>query len=345
MMAMLLQMQHKSRRAAAARRTAGGGLTALVLLFVLLLVISLLVEGAWALTEYLDVAAVGRMETALDESITIHASPGQLMKGGLWVTIQWAGVANSTDGDFIAAYAPLDAQPDATAPVKYQYAAAADPGHLQRGAGRVKFRLLEYVGGGYWFGFFRGNASHPVFAAKSGPVTIGGGGGVHEPQGIHLALTDKADEMRVTWKTQDPFFFVPDAEVPEIDDMGAAVDAMGDGTVSSGVDDHEEEGTTAAAANAGVAAAVLEDGGEEKDMAVAALAPAAAGERKKQPRRRRMAAAMEGTQEVQYARASDVSAAKQLDAVAWSSTKATTSSFARGDLCGKPAAGAGWSDP
>lgn len=344
----MLQKGRRPRQRGCAR--AGGSIALLQLATGLLVLLAAsLLEGAWALTEYLDLAAVGRMERALDESIIIQASPRQLSKGGLWVTVEWSGVSDPTEGDFVAAYAPLDAQPDATAPIKYQYASAADPGHLQRGAGRVKFRLLEVVGGSYWFGFFRGNASHPVFAAKSGPVTVLGDG-VHEPQGVHLALTNKADEMRVTWKTmQASFFYVPDAELPGSDEAAAADAVSTD--VGVGVDGREggqeEEGGVEAADSAAVAAAVVDDGeGTEITAAAAAVAPAAAADKGSRQQKRWAAAAVEGTQEVQYTKASDVGAAKgQLDVVEWRSTTATTGAFAKEDLCGEPATSVGWSDP
>lgn len=268
---------------------------------------------------------------APDSGIRIEASPSHLARGGLWVTVAWSGVSDPTEGDFVAAYAPLEADPQSTAPIKYQYAAAADAEHLRTGAGRVKFRLLEYVGGSYWFGFFRGNATRPMLAAKSGAVSVGGGGddgegGTPAPQGIHLALTDKGDEMRVTWKTAESFFFIPDAETPGSDE--AAADA-----VAVGVDGQGGGGP---------------EGGDGRAAAAAAVVDAAAGGK---TRRRAAAAAAAGvaTQEVQYAKASAVEAAKKgggsLEAVAWSSTAARAASFARGDLCGEPAATVGWSDP
>ncbi len=348
-----------------------------MLLLLVLLAISL-VPHATGLTEYLDAAAVARTEVrslglkssrrtaglrassidrsiepftafqsihiplqrALDDGITIEASPRHLARSGLWVTVEWSGVADPTATDFIAAYASLDAQPESSAPIKYQYAAAADANHMREGSGRVKFRLLEYVGGGYWFGFFRGNASLPIMAAKSAPVTVGGGGDAPPlPQGVHLALTDKGDEMRVTWKTPEAFFFLPDAESPGSDETAADA-ASAAVPVAVGVDGRGNNGKAeeSGSADEGQATEVFVPDQVNKRrgrrMVPAAAAAAAA------------AAAVAGTQEVQYARAGDVDAAKgQLDTVAWSSTKAGTRSFAREDLCGKPASTVGFIDP
>lgn len=293
---------------------------------------------------------------APDSVIHLEASPSHLARGGLWVTVSWSGVNNPTEGDFIAAYAPLEADPASTAPIKYQYAAAADADHLQKGAGRVKFRLLEYVGGSYFFGFFRGNATRPVLAATSGPVSVGGvedkGATPPEPQGIHLALTDQGDEMRVTWKTQESFFFIPDAAAPGSDETAA--DAAAAGVVPGAAPVAAGGDGAAVVVAADAAAAATTTVSDEPAAGAVGAAGTAGGKRATTTtpgttttrRRAAAAAAAVAGQEVQYAKASEVDAAKgDLDGVAWSSTAARTGSFARGDLCGEPATTVGFADP
>jgi hypothetical protein len=126
-------------------------------------------------------------------------------------------VSNPTSLDFIAAYAvpfekDVELEPSRLAPVKYQYAAYADPKHLESGSGQIKFKLVE-LSGDYRFGFFRGNVTQGVVAAWSSDVVSVGKGenkGKHDtedefpllrPLQLHLALTGQPSEMRVTWKT------------------------------------------------------------------------------------------------------------------------------------------------
>lgn len=104
------------------------------------------------------------MQYDLTDAIILEAAPKALVTNNGWVTLSWHGVSNPTETDFVAAYAGSPASTlkvEEIAPIKYQYA-SVDPGYLQNGSGQMKFRLLEYVGGEYIFGFFRGNVSFPV---------------------------------------------------------------------------------------------------------------------------------------------------------------------------------------
>jgi len=123
-------------------------------------------------------------------------------------------VSEPTATDFIAAYAvpfekDVELEPSRLAPVKYQYAAYADPEHLDTGSGQIRFKLVE-LSGDYRFGFFRGNCTQGVLAAwSSDVVTVGKSESkgkqddevILRPLQLHLALTGQPSEMRVTWKT------------------------------------------------------------------------------------------------------------------------------------------------
>jgi hypothetical protein len=151
-------------------------------------------------------------QTELDNTISLDAAPKALPNSGSWVTVTWEGVRDPSGTDFIAAYAvpfekDVELEPSRLAPVKYQYAAYADPKHLESGSGQIKFRLVE-LSGDYRFGFFRGNITRGVLAAwSSDVVTVGERKGkkddeiILRPLQLHLALTSKPSEMRVTWKT------------------------------------------------------------------------------------------------------------------------------------------------
>ena len=144
----------------------------------------------------------------LDDAISLDASPRALPQSGSWVTVNWQGVVDPTPTDFVVVYNTPGGKPDPAqlAPVKYQYAAAADPRHLESGSGQVKFKLLA-LSGDYRFGFCRGNASMGVLAAWSEAVSVGSstkdgaGSSMLVPLQRHLALTGTPSEMRVTWKT------------------------------------------------------------------------------------------------------------------------------------------------
>lgn len=83
--------------------------------------------------------------------------------------------------------------------IQYQYA-RKDPAHLESGQGKIHLRLLD-MRGDYWFAFFKGNVSDPIFVAKTEEkVKISTSG---MPNNLHLALASSTDpsEMRITWKT------------------------------------------------------------------------------------------------------------------------------------------------
>ena len=54
-----------------------------------------------------------------------------------WFEVSWSGVRLPKADDFVALYAPADADLHKTAPVKYQWAARAE-GHLESGQGTLK---------------------------------------------------------------------------------------------------------------------------------------------------------------------------------------------------------------
>lgn len=99
--------------------------------------------------------------------------------------------------DWVAVW-PAGANVTTTSPLKYR-AAAESPGHLTTGAGHLSFRLINYrvpVA----FAIVRNGFMSPTVAAFSDPIAPINR---NEPTQVHLALTGRAGEMRVSWVSAD----------------------------------------------------------------------------------------------------------------------------------------------
>eukprot|EP00903_Cladosiphon_okamuranus_P008291 g7978.t1 len=171
----------------------------------------------------------------LDPDIDLVVGPTLLFESGQWVTVSWTGIESWMFPDaFVAAFSPgsaLDDPEDITevAPIKYQYLTAQKPfpgdasseadgesgsgseseaveaeafarGTVGEAAESLRFRLLNLRDAeGYRFGLFKGGVKRPVLVAKTKEEVVFAQ--PYEVQHVHLALTSKADEMRVSWVT------------------------------------------------------------------------------------------------------------------------------------------------
>lgn len=100
--------------------------------------------------------------------------------------VSWHGVQHPSYADWIGLLVPAGANPTKSAPAKYQIASAdLDGTHLQTGAGRLRFRVINHRTA-VQFAFFRGGLMQPVLAARSPPIQPSN---PNEPLQRRLALT------------------------------------------------------------------------------------------------------------------------------------------------------------
>eukprot|EP00056_Hartaetosiga_gracilis_P003949 m.69734 g.69734 ORF g.69734 m.69734 type:complete len:564 (-) comp11644_c0_seq1:167-1858(-) len=133
------------------------------------------------------------------------------IENGEWVKLSWSGVpvaGKDVDDCFIGVVSPADSDVSAISPldypatapwtktalIKYQFC-NADPSFKTSGNGTYNFSLLN-MRDDIALVLFTGGIVTPKAQAKS-PVISFTDNGI--PQGIVLALTDKHDEMRVSW--------------------------------------------------------------------------------------------------------------------------------------------------
>lgn len=84
--------------------------------------------------ERVNVAAA---KVAIDENVALRLSTSTLSRSGETAAVYWSGVSSPRFDDLLAVYVPWDADPNATAPVKYT-AASRSPTHLKLGAGSLE---------------------------------------------------------------------------------------------------------------------------------------------------------------------------------------------------------------
>lgn len=74
---------------------------------------------------------------SLDGDIQLGSSHACVQNSGQWVDVNWKGVQDPQDDDFIALYAPANVSIHETSPVKYQWAVKASS-HRHEGAGTIR---------------------------------------------------------------------------------------------------------------------------------------------------------------------------------------------------------------
>lgn len=77
----------------------------------------------------------GASSVAVDEGIRVTANVTEA--SGQWVRVAFSGVTDPRLDDTVALFAPGDANPSATAPVKYKWALTS-PGYLSSGRGSLE---------------------------------------------------------------------------------------------------------------------------------------------------------------------------------------------------------------
>lgn len=132
-------------------------------------------------------------------SASIHVNVTTLQGAYGWVAVSIAGVADPSDGDILALFAPANAYWDGSAPVKYEFL-TADPHYLTTGTADLSFRLLN-LRTDMRFMLISGGLRNPSAEAE-GPIIH-----VHSsdiPTGIHLLVGERPSETRVQWTTARP---------------------------------------------------------------------------------------------------------------------------------------------
>lgn len=87
---------------------------------------------------------IGNVRHALDDVIQLGTSHNLLRQSGQWVEVQWKGVQDPQDDDYIALYAPANVSIYETSPVKYQWAVKA-ASHRTHGAGSIRFATVDLL--------------------------------------------------------------------------------------------------------------------------------------------------------------------------------------------------------
>lgn len=122
------------------------------MLGVLILCLSVCVSGDLNMDRVRDENSINKQHNPLekfqghklrhikDEKIKLIVDKRELKRSGEWVEVSWNGVTKPTELDLIALYAPHDADPKVTAPVKYQL--CTDPSHVANGSGKMRYAAL-----------------------------------------------------------------------------------------------------------------------------------------------------------------------------------------------------------
>ncbi|XP_034692958.1 probable inactive purple acid phosphatase 2 [Vitis riparia] len=142
-------------------------------------------------------------------SITLTAKT--LAKSGDSIRIKWSGIDSPSDLDWLGIYSPPSSAHDNF--IGYVFLSSCPT--WESGSGSIRLPLVN-LRANYSFRIFRWSRSevdptrmdhdhNPLpgtthLVAESGEVGFGGGGG---PEQIHLAYTDREDEMRVMFVTGD----------------------------------------------------------------------------------------------------------------------------------------------
>ena len=85
---------------------------------------------------------IRNLQHTLHIGLRLSADVTELKQSGDWINVSWQGVQDPQDDDYIALYAPADADVYKTSPVKYQWAARASS-HRAEGAGSIRWLELK----------------------------------------------------------------------------------------------------------------------------------------------------------------------------------------------------------
>jgi len=126
-------------------------------------------------------------------NVQMEASPNVLTEAGM-VVVNWKGVQNPNDDDWIGVYSPSTVNTTTTSPVKYQLANVS-PDYLNTGAGSLTFRLIN-IRDDYIFVFMKTNQGDTEPVGKSNTVNFVD---YNEPLYGHISIGYSDSEMKVTW--------------------------------------------------------------------------------------------------------------------------------------------------
>ena len=85
---------------------------------------------------------IRNLQHALHTGLHLSANVTELQHSGDWIDVSWQGVQDPQDDDYVALYAPADANVYKTSPVKYQWAVKA-PSHRAEGAGSIRWLIVR----------------------------------------------------------------------------------------------------------------------------------------------------------------------------------------------------------
>ncbi|CAD7698428.1 unnamed protein product, partial [Ostreobium quekettii] len=130
--------------------------------------------------------------------LKLEANTSRIASSGQVVEVRFCCLAFPWVDDFVAIYAPADADPGKTAPVKVRFATEAE-GYLATGSGTLRFQLFNHRTS-VRIALLRGGWEHPRVVAWGPEVAVEN---VNEPLQGHLHLTGDNTEMLVQWVTKD----------------------------------------------------------------------------------------------------------------------------------------------
>ncbi|PSC73699.1 inactive purple acid phosphatase 27 [Micractinium conductrix] len=128
---------------------------------------------------------------------SIRCNASVLHGAAEWVTVTWSGLGRGRYDDYIALF-PAGADPAASAPIKYHWAARS-PSHIKLGEGSLSFRVLN-MRHDMRFALVRGGLQCPTIAAWSGVLAVAK---PNLPMQGHLSLMGAPREVMVQWVTRD----------------------------------------------------------------------------------------------------------------------------------------------
>ncbi|KAI6686353.1 hypothetical protein NL676_032266 [Syzygium grande] len=160
----------------------------------------------------LIVSLLSLLDPSAQSGPTLSVSPSVLSKSGDPVLIRWSGVDSPSGLDWLGIYSPPDSPHDLF--IGYVFL-SSDPAHLSSGSGSVSLPLPN-LRSNYSFRIFRWSESevdrsrldhdhNPLpgtqhFLGASVEAGFEPGRG---PEQVHLAYTDREDEMRVMFVAED----------------------------------------------------------------------------------------------------------------------------------------------
>lgn len=151
--------------------------------------------GAHVHPSMLSMINVAAVTHKPDPAVRISCSTSRVTNGE-FVTVEWSGVSDPSEGDWIGVYSPSTVDMSLHVPIKFQFANHS-ANYMSTGSGSLRFQLLN-LRADYVFAFARNSLFTPTIAAVSNVVTFAD---YNKPFQVHLALTNDLAFMKVMWVT------------------------------------------------------------------------------------------------------------------------------------------------